>query len=154
MNKYNYLKPYYNKTRPFRNHFFKLSAKEIREGEEILGQIFPSQLKEFYIEIGEGFLVCPHHLKHNKSYVFSGTNRILWPTVAASFYQKIIEYHSNTGEKWEEPVECEGYYMAIDTVEMAQPGDLPFFEIGESSSFMVMKLNSDNPNAVWRGLSY
>ena len=34
-------------------------------------------------------------------------------------------------------------------MELLQPGDLPFFEIADSSSFMVMKLRSDNPNAVW-----
>ena len=39
--------------------------------------------------------------------------------------------------------------MAESAYELLQPGDLPFFEISDSSSFMVMKLNSDNPNAVW-----
>jgi len=33
--------------------------------------------------------------------------------------------------------------------ELLQPGDIPFFEISDSSSFMFMKTKSDNPNAVW-----
>ena len=40
--------------------------------------------------------------------------------------------------------------LIIDSFyELLEPGDLPFFEIGDSSSFMVMKPHSDNPNAVW-----
>jgi hypothetical protein len=39
--------------------------------------------------------------------------------------------------------------MSYSTYELLEPGDLPFFEIGDSSSFLLMKLNSDNPNAVW-----
>ena len=43
----------------------------------------------------------------------------------------------------------EEYYMAESAYEDLEPGELPFFEIGDSSSFLIMKLNSDNPNAVW-----
>lgn len=43
----------------------------------------------------------------------------------------------------------EDYYMAESVQALLQPGDLPFFEISDSSSFMITKLNSTNPNAVW-----
>ena len=32
---------------------------------------------------------------------------------------------------------------------MFEPGDLPFFEIGDSCRFLLMKLYSNNPNAIW-----
>ena len=40
--------------------------------------------------------------------------------------------------------------LIIDSFyELLEPGDLPFFEIADSSSFLLMKPFSDNPNAVW-----
>jgi hypothetical protein len=40
-------------------------------------------------------------------------------------------------------------YMSSEAYEDLQVGDLPVFEIGDSSSFMIMKPLSENPNAVW-----
>jgi len=41
------------------------------------------------------------------------------------------------------------HYMDATTYEFLKPVDLPFFEIADSSQFMVMRPHSDNPNAVW-----
>jgi hypothetical protein len=40
--------------------------------------------------------------------------------------------------------------LIIDSFyEDLEPGDLPFFEMYDSSYFLVMKPHSDNPNAIW-----
>ena len=144
---YDYLRDYYGeKLGPSHNHFFKVRSEDILKAEKILGCRFPSELREFYTEIGDGFLTQPQWAKNDPHYDFSNTNRIIWPKAVACFFQQITKNKENPQE---EALVCDGYCMASDTAEMLQPGDLPFFEIGDSSSFMVMKLHSDNPNTVW-----
>ena len=117
------------------NIFYRLDSGELEEAEAILGQPFPDQLRKFYQELGSGRLVRPYNSP--EGYSFCNANEILSPSVVA---------HLGRGElEWE----GQEYWMSESTFELLQPGDLPFFEIGNSSSFMIMKLNSNNPNAVW-----
>ena len=127
-----------------RNWFYPVSEEEITESEGNFGIQFPSQLKEFYRQIGYGSLYAPHDAP--KGYRAINANYILPPMPAAYFYQGIIEHQI---EPKEEAIHYDVHWLAFEALEDFVPGDLPFFEIGDSSSFMVMKLNSDNPNAVW-----
>ena len=137
---YSYLQPYKwnnyigkNITIGENNIFYDLTKAEIDTAEQKLQMQFPNQLRQFYQEIGYGHLT---NSKDDKEHHYI-SNEILPPLIAVDYMQGIIEH---PGEE---------YYMSASTYEDLQPGDLPFFEIGDSSSFMVMKLNSDNPNAVY-----
>ena len=118
------------------NWFSPLEELEITSAEQKLGQRFPEELRRFYQDIGTGMLRSPHI--RPEGYEFYGKNEILPPYIAVDYSQGILEHPDD-----------EFYYMAESAYEDLTPGDLPFFEIGDSSSFMVMKLHSDNPNAVW-----
>ncbi|WP_010299842.1 SMI1/KNR4 family protein [Candidatus Odyssella thessalonicensis] len=118
------------------NIFYDCSLEEIQRAEEQLGRNFPSELRSFYLSIGYGHLTTKSGEQEDA--IFPNSNEILPPHIAVDYMQGIIEHPE------EDP-----YYMSPDTYEDLEPGDLPFFEIGDGSSFMVMKLNSKNPNAVW-----
>ena len=126
------------------NWFFSIDQKDTKEAEASLKNNFPTMLRSFYSYIGYGMLRSPHIRPQN--YRFYGSNEILPPLVAAHFYQGILEHQI---EPKEEALEYKDHWLALETLEMLEPGDLPFFEIGDSSSFMTMKLHSNNPNAVW-----
>ena len=131
---YDYLLPYLakeNESSPDSNEFWPVSESDILKSEQKLGFSFPSQLRDFYKQIGYGFLTYPH--QYSSDYHFRGSNLIHAPISVADIAV-------------EGP---ESGMIAESTYELLSPGDLPFFEIGDSSSFMIMKLNSDNPNAVW-----
>jgi hypothetical protein len=117
------------------NYFIKLTARVITEAESPLGYAFPSELRKFYEEIGFGYLTTPENPP--KEYHFLSSNLILHPKAAAGF---------SRGELLFEDLGCG---MLPDIFELLSPGDLPVFEIGDSSSFMIMKPMSDNPNAVY-----
>jgi hypothetical protein len=136
MKKYQYLVPYINrantksKIQPC-NSFYQLKKESITSVEKKLGVKFPNQLINFYEEIGYGFLIRPH--KYEIDYYFSNTNRINAPDTI----EDILLNGQSSG------------LISQDTYELLEPGDLPFFEIGDSASFLVMRPNSDNPNAIW-----
>ncbi|MBL9029161.1 MAG: SMI1/KNR4 family protein [Caedimonas sp.] len=156
--KYDYLKKYIpggpnvNKTR-----FWPLLPDEIEQGEEKMQRKFPPQLKEFYQEIGSGYLKSPYNAPED--YETYDRNEILSPVVAAHFYNLVIEHHKKPEDErtsLEVLLDLDRFYITyedssitVEVLDVMEPGDLPFFEIGESCLFMVMKLNSDNPNAVW-----
>lgn len=112
------------------NNFYSVSNEEIQKLENYLGNTLPSDLKDFYQQIGYGFLTKPRNAP--KDYSFNDSNRINDPLL-------IIEMLS-TGE-YILPEYYEDFIKGTD--------DIPVFEIGDSSSFMHMKPKSDNPNAVW-----
>ena len=118
------------------NVFSPVSNKEIKEAEEILRCPFPDQLANFYRTIGCGNITTSVD-QQNKPSTIDG-NEILPPIVAARFAKGILRWENQTM-----------HWMAESTYELLEPGDLPFFEIGDSTNFLVMKLNSDNPNAIW-----
>jgi hypothetical protein len=122
------------------NWFAPLSEKEILNAEKKMGQKFPPELRRFYENIGFGMLRSPNN--PSRDYQFYGNNEILPPQIAVDYMLGILEHP-------ETDYFDNHYYMAESAYELLQPGDLPFFEIEDSSSFMIMKLNSENPNAVW-----
>lgn len=117
------------------NVFYKVTDSEILEAEELLGYRFPDQLRGFYQAIGTGRLVCSNH--RPDEYDFGGTNEILHPMVVARFTKGIYEWEGQ--DRW----------ISEDVYEMLNPNDMPFFEIGDSSGFMILKPFSDTPNAVY-----
>jgi hypothetical protein len=128
---FEYLKKYCRHSNFSSNSFYPVEEKEILECEKFLECELPSQLKSFYKEIGYGFLTHPH--KYDDDYNFCNTNRINPPNLIV----EILEKGQESG------------YISEDVYEDLQPGDIPFFEIGDSSSFMIMKALSDSPNAIW-----
>ncbi|MEB3703351.1 hypothetical protein Bealeia2_02047 (plasmid) [Candidatus Bealeia paramacronuclearis] len=69
------------------------------ERREQLGFQLPSQLREFYLEIGSGYLVAPYNTM-NENYHFGNSNEILPPMVVAEFYKPLG--HDPCGEEPEE----------------------------------------------------
>lgn len=140
---YEYLKQYcgYNPGQvlisPF-NSFGSLYPNELQEAEEFLGMTFPSELREFYTTIGVGSLQKPHIVPDN--YKFYNKNDILPPMVAARFAKGILSWENQDAEL---------YYMSESTYESLSPGDLPMFEVGDGTYFMIMRPKSDNPNTVY-----
>jgi hypothetical protein len=120
-----------------RNVFFPISEKDIEKAEHLLGFPFPSQLRQFYKTIGAGALDTPYNSSQEYE-APSLTNYILPPFVVANFTKGILTWEGQ-----------HTHWMAEDVYEDLEPGDLPFFEIGDSSRFLVMKPHSENPNAVW-----
>jgi hypothetical protein len=154
-NKYSYLRSYIPKKYPKLyskdpsakswNLFGPVIENDVKQAEEIMGINFPLELREFYNEIGDGYLTTPYSADQN--YRFSGgSNEVLPPLVAAHFYRGIIAYHE---EPFEDALNYGENYLSNEILDILEPGDLPFFEIGDSSRFMVLKTKSDNPNAVW-----
>lgn len=120
-----------------KNSFNLRTEQDIQKAEKILGRSFPNELRAFYKEIGCGTLW--QSFDENPDTTFREGNTILPPLAAANFSKGILF--------WENQM----HYMAEDFYEDLQPGDLPFFELHSSLYFFVMKLNSNNPNAVWDG---
>lgn len=118
------------------NWFCPVEIKEVLQSEEKIRAKFPEELRNFYLNIGFGMLRSPDVVPPN--YNFYSKNEILPPHIAVDYMLGNLEH----------PDEPE-YYMSRYTYDLLKPGDLPFFEIGEGSSFLVMKPNSENPNAVW-----
>ena len=146
--KYNFLKPYVGYNNLKGTYFLPIKPAQISKAEEKIGTNFPNQLKDFYIEIGEGILSCGE--KYPEMYINTGGNLILPPLVAAAFY-KPLEGDNRPEDEYVPIDSGDGeHYMAAMTYEILQPGDLPFFEIGDSTRFLVMKPYSENPNAVWQ----
>ena len=148
--KFSYLKEFLSPHPKFEgtniNWFYPVSEEEIVAAEKAAHISFPDQLREFYQEIGYGSLYAPYNAP--KGYTAYMSNQILLPLVAAAFYKPL------EGDTWvpdDGPIDAgdEGHYMDASSYEILEPGDLPFFEIADSTSFMVMKPHSANPNAVW-----
>jgi hypothetical protein len=112
------------------NAFYKLLPSDISEAEKRLGYVFPSELKEFYKEIGYGFLVTKHGSEKRCSY----SNRIIDPGSIADILLEGV----NSGQLHPETEFLEG--------------EMPFFEIADSASFLIMYPQSDKPNAVYNML--
>lgn len=134
-NSYGYLKKYIKRnvdeSGGGENAFYPINMMDVIKIEIELKLKFPDQLMEFYKEIGYGFLTYPE--KFEEGFRSFNTNRINPPELI----RDILVHGAGS------------YLISQDSFEILEPGDLPFFEISDSSSFMVMKLNSDNPNAVW-----
>jgi hypothetical protein len=160
-NTYEYLKKFLPPHPKFegtnRNWFCPIKSEEIVGVEEIMGLHFPSELREFYNQIGYGMLRSPHKIE--EEYEFYNNNEILPPAEVAKFYQLVTAHHQkDENERTSLKVllnlskfytTYEDHTISIDGLESLQPGDLPFFEIGDSFRFLITKPHSNNPNAVW-----
>ena len=81
MGSFDYLKRYVSReSPPTRNWFMPVSEDEIRAAEEQMGMPFPAGLRQFYLEVGSGFLRATDGEKK----VTTNANRILDPTEAAA----------------------------------------------------------------------
>jgi hypothetical protein len=97
---------------------------------------FPKALKEFWLNIGCGHLTVGK--KGNKDYECYHTNHILSPEQIADIM--LLKDESEFVIPGLSEYFDEGYIKDDDII---------FFEIGDMSSFLVMKPNSDKPNAVY-----
>lgn len=135
MSKYYYLKKYINnKASTPRNWFRLITQEEIEEAEKRLGFILPLALKEFWLEIGEGTLYVPYKGESGwlNNYIYSPkeiADIILLKEESNLILPEAVEYFD------------EGY---IDI----SKGEIVFFEV-VGSDFLVMKPNSDKPDAVY-----
>lgn len=138
MGKYSFLKKYVGNNDLKGIYFIESTAQEISDAEKEMGITFPAELKVFYQKIGHGTLSREN----------SEGNVILPPYAAAEFFN-FFENSKLSEEDFPLSTKDEEYWMSSLGYEIIQQGDLPFFEITGSSSFMVLKPYSDNPNAVW-----
>jgi hypothetical protein len=137
MSNYDYLKKYRNQNKSTglgENGFASLlNPNLIEDAEKRLGFEFPSQLKEFWHEIGPGVLRAS--VNSPKNYKCSHNNIILGPTTIANILL-------SDPDSPDCPVIPEFYQTLL-------PGAMPFFEIGDSVDFLFMYPESENPNAIW-----
>ena len=133
MGKYDYLKKYVNiaDSKANENSFYTVQPEEILEAEEKLTFNFPKSLKEFWLEIGYGFFRASIPEKNIQHAVWS--NRLVHPLDIAS----IMLEGEDSG------------LITSEGIEMLQEGHMPFFEVGDSTSYLVMRPESDTPNAVY-----
>lgn len=130
MNEYHYLKKYIDTppTELHRNFFGQVTQEEINDAEKILGFSLPQSMKKFWLEIGYGALTTD--LRKNKT---SNNNRILYPEQISD----ILSLGSQNN------------WMLPEYVELMEEGDIPFFEIGDSSDFLFMKRFAENKEAIY-----
>jgi hypothetical protein len=140
MAKYNYLKKYVSQAKTIglgENGFgLLLDPHLIEASEKRLGFEFPSELKEFWREIGPGVLRAAVNSPEN--YRCAHNNTILDPYEIANILLSDPD-----------SPDCPVIYEFYD---MLEPGDMPFFEIGDSVSFLYMRPKSEKPNAVYDSL--
>jgi hypothetical protein len=129
MVKYDYLKKYVVEKSPGAeiNSFYKVEDEEIKNAEEKLGYKFPEELKEFWREIGSGLFrsSVPEKGITQKDWV----NALLYPSEIATILLEGAESELILPEAYER---FEG---------LRSEGDFIFFEIADSSSFLVMNFN-------------
>ena len=135
MGKYNYLRKYIENSLSYPNNWFeRIRQDEIDNAERELGFELPKALKEFWLEIGCGFLK-----KSITGIATTAINRIMDPCSVADM---ILLRHEDCVLPDIEELFDEGW---IDI----EKGEIIFFEIGDSSSFLVMKPNSIKPDGVY-----
>jgi hypothetical protein len=110
------------------NSFYPLELQDIENAEDRLGYKFPSQLRDFYLEIGYGFF---DHTADKKIRQEVYANRLMDPCSVADI--KLLGYDSG---------------QIISEVEF-ESNDLPIFEIADGANFLLMRPQSNNPNAVY-----
>jgi hypothetical protein len=138
MGKYDYLKKYVNKSvsNGKENSFYTFDLKRIENCERKLGYTFPEELKEFWMEIGYGFF--------RSSVPEKGINQNDWTNRLAT-PDDIME------------ILLEGAESELITetgLDLLDEGALPFFEVSDSTSFISMKPNSEDPHAIYYLIDY
>ncbi len=102
-----------------KNVFFRLSHNEILDYESKLGRKFPCELKDFFVEVGYGFLRCD---------VNDYINRIMSPGDIFNFVYGINEFSND---------ERRSHYK--------NQNELVFYEVSEDSC-LTMDLSNENSN--------
>lgn len=140
MAEYEYLKKYSNQDKMryeyHETYFDTSSLKDIEREEKRVGFEFPSELKEFWLKIGYGSIRVGKNTP--KDYRCVHHNSILRP-------DQIADILLSDPDSPDCPVIPEFYDYLTE-------GDMPFFEIGDSVSFLYMRPKLDNPNAVYDSL--
>ena len=136
MGKYDYLKKYINNKAHYPENGFNICLiQEINKQEKRLGFKFPKALKEFWLNIGYGAL----RKSKNNEITGGNGNFILSPKEVADM---ILLRHEDQVLPDIEELFDEGW-INIEKEEII------FFEIGNSSSFLVMKPNSIKPDGIY-----
>ena len=136
MSKYDYLKkyqaPHDHVVETWReNSFIPVKGESIKSIEVNLNLQFPSALKEFWTEVGGGNLTTPQDPP--VGYECCHSNNFLFP--------KEIEAIFTHGS--------ESRLITPEGMEFLQEGDIPFFEIADHVSYLVMRPTSEHPNAIY-----
>jgi hypothetical protein len=136
MSKYEYLKKYQAPHDHIietwhENSFIPVNLESIKKVEDNINIKFSEDLKEFWIEVGGGNLTTP--IEPEIGYDCFYSNNLLFPGEIASILTKCSESGLITPEG----------------MEFLKEGDIPFFEIADHVSYLVMRPNSDHPNAVY-----
>lgn len=126
---YEFLKKYAG-VREGRNFFMAVKNGDIEEAEERLGFALPQQLKEFYVEIGFGFLCAPkNNLETTDERLLArSVNRVIGPGEAADLY---------LGEG------------DVGPQEDFLPWLFPFFDLGEGTFLVLMSQDDDDKGVYW-----
>lgn len=125
MEKFNFLKDYVfsetdTRAETSKHAFYRLTKQDVVEAEERLGRKFPRELRQFYAQIGYGFLCANDH---------EMIDRMMDPGSVADF---------KLGEGiYEFDPEREGY----------EENELAFFEASETS-FITLQLSEEDENGV------
>lgn len=104
-----------------RHIFYRINEDEIINAEERLAEKFPNQLKEFYLEIGYGFLCTEDKVR---------INRLMHPDDIADFY-------------------CDDEIYAHVDRDMYESDEMIFFDLGGEGDFLTLKINGENLGAVY-----
>jgi hypothetical protein len=132
--KYEYLEQYINAEGSGMSNWFRPVTKdEILDAEKQIGFELPQSLKEFWLEIGYG------RLFNNITGIDAGnSNLILHPDMVTNL---IIKDKENAIALWE-------------ILEEFNEDDIPFFEVGNSDCFLMMKRNAKYPDGVYDNLGH
>ena len=138
MGKYNYLHKYIVKKGADLpgNFFYSLSLEAIRKAESELDFSFSDQLKEFWREVGNGFLNSDIYGNIEEMI----TNRLMPP-------EQILQIASSNDPHAPDNIAISSFYY--ERSRELEAGYIPFFEIGDSVSFLFMNPKGENPNAVY-----
>lgn len=113
----------------YRNKFQKTNEIDLEKIEQEFSFRFPDPLREFYLEVGWGEIIYKNPVFKEQAY-WSGTNIFLPP-------QSVLCFMS--GQLFDNDV----FYMDETFYERLEPGEIPFYEVGDSTYFMVLKNNHD-----------
>lgn len=136
MSKYEYLKKYINllNKKTDANSFYKIKADEIEKSQKRIDDKFPEELKTFWLEIGYGFFRSTHSKIGITQIDYP--NRLLPPEDIVSILTEGIDSGLITQQG----------------LEFLNEGDMPIFEVADFTSYLVMRPNSEHPNAVYTTL--
>ena len=138
MSKYDFLKQYvdfgkYSDIRPC-NWFSRIDEKTIFLSEKKIGYKFPKSLREFWLEIGCGML----RISSTGVVANSYSNAVLSPSEIASII---------LGEE-------DAPMLPDYRDDFVHEGDIPFFEVADSSDYLFMKRDSEAPDMIYGASGY